>query len=349
MEKYFGTGAHPSPRDYRNIKHRKATMGGVPALTGGIHYDPTKDIDNQRRVGICTAISLTQNAEKFAGKKYSPDFQYLLQKKYYDGNWDEGSSPFNALKTGFKYGFLPLELFPYIKESDRDLSYADYILKLQAIPDTEIARLLALCEKPLLGYTQVDVSSAENIAQAILDSATGIICRYDTGHEWYSKPDGTISWKTEDIDPITPYAPPEGGHAIGASFFDFTSNKTLEHPNTWGGSPTPIWQFAWDMSGICTINWDKYKMTEAWVPHYLVAPVVPVLPVHQPLTKNLYFGLINNDDVKRLQHVLSVKPESGNFGIVTLSAVKAYQRANNIPATGYCGKLTRASLNSRYF
>jgi peptidoglycan hydrolase-like protein with peptidoglycan-binding domain len=349
MTQYFGTGAHPSPRDYRNLKHPKATMGYVPVLTGGIHYDTTKDIDNQRRVGICTAISLVQNAEKFTGKKYSPDFQYLLQKKYLDGNWDEGSSPFNAFKVGMKYGFLPLELFTYITEADRDLSYDQYIVKLQAIPDTEIPRLLTLCEKPLLGYAQVDVSSAENIARAILDSATGIICRYDVGHEWYSKPDGTISWKTADIDPITPYAPPDGGHAIGASFFDFTVNKIIEHPNTWGGSPTSTWPTPWDMNGICTINWDKYKMTEAWVPHYLVKPVVPVLPVHQPLTRNLYFGMMNNDDVKRMQHVLGVKPETGNFGLITLAAVKAYQKANNIPATGFVGTLTRASLNAKYF
>lgn len=348
-EQYFGTGAHESPKDYRTIPH--STMGGILPTAGGIHYDPTKDIENQHRVGICTGISVVQNVEKATGKKYSPDFQYLLEKRN-DGNWDEGSSILSSLKVGTNIGFLPAELWTATTEADRALPYDQYIAKLQAIPETEVQRLISLCERPLLGYTSVDVSNPTNIAQSILDSSTGIVARYSTGREWYCKPDGTISWLSTDIDPITPFEAPTGGHAINVSAYDFTNGFIFEHPNTWGGSTTPEWPTVWDKDGICTIDWNKYKMTEAWVPHYTPIPVIvnrPNLPVHQPLSQNLYFGC-KNDDVKRLQHVLGVLPESGYFGILTMRAVIAYQKANGIsPAVGFVGPLTRASLNAKYF
>lgn len=344
----MGMGALESAKDYRTIPH--PTMAWIMPPTGGIHYDTTKDLDNQRHVGICTDISVVQNANKVTGKKYSPDFGYLIQKKFIDGNWTEGSSIFNSLKAKVKYGFLPSEFWTYTTEADRDLPYDQYIAKLQAVSDSEIARLLLLCEKPLLGYTQVDVSSIENITQAIISSAAGILCRYSTGAEWYSKPDGTYSWKPEDIDPITPFGDRTSGHAINASFYDVTTNPIIEHPNTWGGAPTPERPVVWDRNGICTIDWNKYKMTEAWVPHYTPTPLIihPDLPAHQPLTKNLGFGM-KNDDIKRVQHVLNVLPETGFFGLMTLSAVIRYQRANNITPTGFVGPITRASLNAKFF
>jgi len=63
----------------------------TPLIKGGFNYLPT-DILDQKNVGICTAISHIQNRNKANGKTYSADFQYLLQKKFYDMNWTEGSS-----------------------------------------------------------------------------------------------------------------------------------------------------------------------------------------------------------------------------------------------------------------
>jgi hypothetical protein len=345
-EQPFGFGAESSAQDYRTIKH--LDMGGVVTATGGTHYDTTKDLFNQRRVGICTAISLVQNVHKATGKRYSEDFQYLLQKKFLDGNWDEGSSIFNALKTGVKYGFLPIEDWVYTGELDHDLPYADFIAKLQVIPDTEITRLLMLCEKPLRGYTQVDVSNTQSIAQAIVDSQAGILCRYNTGDTWFRP-----SWLPKDIDPIKAPSPITGGHAINASYYDMTgANMICEYPNTWGGVATSTWLNPWDMDGICHIIYEQYPMTEAWVPVYSPIPVIvnrPSLPAHQPLTRNLFFGSIG-DDVKRLQTVLNVLPASGWFGPKTRAAVIAYQKAHNIfPAWGYVGVLTRAALNLEFF
>lgn len=65
---------------------------------------------------------------------------------------------------------------------------------------------------------------------------------------------------------------------------------------------------------------------------------------------NLSYGM-ENDDVKVLQSLLSQKGYftgivSGYFGWQTDVAVKAFQLANNLPATGFVGSLTRELLNN---
>lgn len=68
--------------------------------------------------------------------------------------------------------------------------------------------------------------------------------------------------------------------------------------------------------------------------------------------RNLYFGLKNDDDVRRLQNyliskrLLSATSSTGNFFTLTLEAVKKYQASVGISATGYFGPLTRAKVNA---
>lgn len=68
--------------------------------------------------------------------------------------------------------------------------------------------------------------------------------------------------------------------------------------------------------------------------------------------RNLFVGA-SGYDVFLLQRALVLEgyatfTPTGNFGPMTLAAVISYQKANNLPATGYCGLLTRARLNWRY-
>lgn len=66
---------------------------------------------------------------------------------------------------------------------------------------------------------------------------------------------------------------------------------------------------------------------------------------------NLYFGMKNNSEVRRLQEFLIKKEyltpnlNTGNFYFSTLKAVKKYQLNNGISTTGYVGPLTRAKIN----
>jgi murein L,D-transpeptidase YcbB/YkuD len=71
----------------------------------------------------------------------------------------------------------------------------------------------------------------------------------------------------------------------------------------------------------------------------------------QAFTQDLYYGLWNNADVKRLQEFLISKgyltgTATGNYYLKTVEAVKAYQTAKGIaPANGRFGPKTRQAAN----
>ena len=343
MTKTFG--AFESEKDSRTIQHDDLVQFTSPLIKGGVVYNP-EDIENQHSIGICTAISMTQNRQKRSGRKYSADFQYLLQKKFYDLNWVEGSAIFYALKVAKNYGFLPLELWTHTTEQDRYLPYSTYIAKLQAIPDDEIQRLISLCIDKIAGYASVDVSDAQSIAKAINDSGEGILCRYSVGREWYSGLNGQISYLPKDIDPIRPPEQVIAGHAIGITAFDYTEETLHTLCNTWGTN--------WCCTGNCHINWDGYKMTEAWI----ILESTPAIPLFQ-FKYNLSYGM-TSPDVKQLQIILnkstqtqvaqsgagSPENETKFFGVLTLAAVKKFQKLNSVPNTGFVGTLTRDVLNA---
>lgn len=345
--KPFGTGAIPSPVDYRTITH--STTASTTPVTGGTSY-LAKDIRNQSKEGICTAISLIQNAIKATGAEYCADFQYLLQKKYFDQNWIEGSSIFAALKMGAKYGFLPIQYSPF-KQTDRDLPYDQYVTKLKSISDQEIARLLTLCVPVLKGYAQVSPISSDSLAKAILTSKSGILCRYNVGNEWW-----TPSWSPNDINPLRPPQEIVSGHAITMSNYDYSVvvNQTLA--NTWSS--------LWCKDGSADIHFNNYKPTEAWIPYYDVVPsrvLLPSLSEFKPQFKACEKGQ-SGDSVKTLQTALMILgylellkiDEFGIYGAKTQAAVYAFQLAK-IPNLGsisrliyrgrYCAEQTITALN----
>ncbi len=323
----YSFGADKSKDDIRTVTYQSAMSGFY--TEGGIDYAPC-EIEHQHYVGICTGICLTQERQKANGKKYSADFQYLLQKKFIDLNWYEGSSLLSALKVGFKYGFLPIEHWIYTIENDRLLPYDKYIAKLQAIPEYEITRLLSLCTDKIVGYAQINVNDPTAIAKAILGSKAGIYCRYEVGSEWFTAP----------IDPLRPPKQVISGHAITMSRFNYNTSIKQLLVNTWGT--------LWNLGGKANINYENYRMTEAWV-----------VSEKAFFVNDLSLGM-THPDVKRLQKFLndngfpvallgagSPGHETEYFGDKTQKAVIAFQLASQIkPAIGYCGVITRTLINS---
>lgn len=347
----FGTGAVESFKDPRTVQ--SLAMAGEPLIKGGIEYTPT-EIEHQHKVGICTAICLTQNRAKANGKKYSADFQYLLQKKYYDKLWYEGSSILSALKVGKNIGFLPEELWTHTTEQDRYLPYEEYIAKLQAIPEAEIERLAGvlnpitkeweggLCVDKIKGYRQVNEKDPQAIAKAVVASEAGVLCMYGCGNTWWQP-----SWNPKDINPLRKPVPYTSGHAIIMSSFDYTDTEQQTLANTWGAE--------WCRQGNAEIDWSNYTPFEVWE----ITKVAPVIKYF--FTRDLKIGM-RGDDVKVLQIYLkkeglfNVEP-TGYFGKITFQAVKAFQEkyaedclvpAGLTKSTGYVGKYTRLKLESLY-
>lgn len=247
MPREYATGADESPYDIRTFAY---TPSGVPKK-GGTRYEP-KDIQDQHKVGICTAISTTQNATKALGVRFSADFQYLMQK-IQDGNWNEGSSLSSALKVAQKIGFLPEKYWTFTDENDRKLSYDKYIDKLKRVPPAQIEKLkVYAAPNRITAYASVPVDR-DLMAQAILESDAGILTRYSLGNEW---------WKA----PIQPLRPPKvfiSGHAVTDSNYDGGSFRIA---NSWGTD--------WADQGTAYRLHDSYRPTEAWIVHYGKAPAV---------------------------------------------------------------------------
>ena len=253
----FSFGAIESKSDKKRIFHEElVTMADpTPTLKGGYDYKP-EEIEHQHKVGVCTSSSLIQNAQKAIGKRFSIEFQYLLQKKYYDKNWSEGSSILHALKVGKNYGFLPLEEWKWTTEEDRYLPYEAYIKKLQAVPESEIQRLITLCsDYKLTGYAQIYSGDQLALSKAITASKSGILAMYLVGEEWW-----TPSWNKKDINPLRPPKNYVSGHAVTLSKFDYTKGIDQKIANTWGNT--------WCDKGCADINWLNYKPREAFIPYY---------------------------------------------------------------------------------
>ena len=326
----FGTGCYPSKKDRRHIKHSNLVCAGEPLIKGGYNYQPN-EIENQHTVGICTAISMVQNREKANGKHYSPEMQYLLQKKFYDNNWMEGSSVFNALQVAKKYGFLPSELWTYTNETDRQLPYAQYIQKIEKIGEMEIQRLIGLCGDKIPGYASVDVSDPQAMARAIVESEAGILCRIEAGPTWWSSATGITSWQPKDIDPLRKPTTNLSGHAINIQNFDYTFTQMQQIANSWGTQ--------WDLQGCANINWNNYRPTEAWI-----------ILKQNPMFKfnfDMKLGSRLKPDVKELQLRLNmpILLQTGYFGPITKKYVMDYQKKHNLKSDGFCGIFTRQELN----
>lgn len=252
MENYIPpTGANPSATDIRTFSYPVAEAAYIQKA--GKRYGP-QDIEHQHNVGICTAISLTQNARKATGVRFSADFQYLLQKRYVDGNWSEGSSIFSALKVAKTYGLLPeAEFSKWITEADRSLPYTEYVKKLQAVPTQEIVRLLAIAaQHKIVAYETVPVTR-DTLAKAISESKAGILCRYEVGNEWWTDKNGNVTWNKAAIEPLRPPKVVVSGHAITDSNCDGGSFRVA---NTWGGT--------WADGGTAYRLHASYRPTEAW-------------------------------------------------------------------------------------
>jgi peptidoglycan hydrolase-like protein with peptidoglycan-binding domain len=71
------------------------------------------------------------------------------------------------------------------------------------------------------------------------------------------------------------------------------------------------------------------------------------------VSRDLYFGMRNSNDVMTLQSFLLSRgyyngPVTGNFLGLTLVGVKNFQKANGLPVTGYFGPLSRKLANGAY-
>jgi hypothetical protein len=240
MSRKYSFGANKSPLDIRTFTYEGDKA--LPIGDAGESWANSKFIEDQHKVGICTAISITMKARKHFGIDFSDDFQYLLQKKFIDQNWNEGSSAFSACKAGNKYGFLPEKYWKHTTINDRKLSYSRYIEKLKAIPDEEIARLLKLSERyKVQAYAKVPLTT-DALAYAIQQNGS-VLARFVIGSEWWTRP----------IEPLRKPRSTVSGHLVNITKRVGDSYRIA---NSWGTD--------WADGGTAYGLFRSYAPTEMW-------------------------------------------------------------------------------------
>lgn len=355
MEKYLIHGANDSINDTRNVKE-VSTMSSASVLSGegGKKIKPECILD-QNRVGICTAISNVQAVFDRTGARYSEDFQYLIQKKYFDGAWYEGSSVLNSLKASLKYGYLPKAIFDGYFARNENEDYATYSARLKTIADNEtlMQLLLSKCEFPLKGFTQLQ-NNLPAIAEAIFDQDNIVLVRYTCGSSWFYKIINAIRyscWEGENIEPITdPIGTatfPLTGHAVSLPYIN---NGIIETGNTWSKN--------WCLDGHAKLDYmptEAYKMYFKNFDDSLPLPIKKADFKHEFKT-NLTFNIKYSYEVELLQYALIfdncmdwIPPaQRGFFGTKTFNAVRKFQSKYGILTTGFVGPKTLAKLNQLY-
>lgn len=360
QENYLIHGADVSETDSRTVKEQITLLDKVSALftfpkEGGRKIKPECILD-QNYVGICTAISNVQGVYDRTGMLYSDDFQYGLQKKYFDGAWYEGSSVFNSMRASMKYGYLRKEIFDTYFKRDPNENYTSYATRLQTVFANEqlIAKLLTQCEFPLLGYKQITDLSLTSLATAISDVDNIVIVRATCGKSWFYKTIAGIMyncWNGESIEPIE--------EPVGSPTFPITGHAfTFPMFTKMGLLLANTWSKLWCGDGHAYID---YFPTEAYKMYFKNWDDQWKLPVKKSEFKHAYLATLTlstkySYEVEMLQYALIfedcmdwIPPEQrGYFGLKTLSAVRKFQSKYSIPATGFVGKLTIAKLNQLY-
>ena len=249
-------GAKASPYDIR-------TFTWIPDkanIKGGERWAEV-DIEDQKRVGICTGISVSMRARKYFGVDFSDDFQYLMQKRS-ENNWDEGSSISSALNIGKNVGFLPQSEWTHTSIEDRKLNYSEYIKKLQAVPEEEITRLMGIASKyKIKAYASIPLTR-DNLATAI-DEQGALPVRFLVGEEWWTAP----------IEPLRPPKNPITGHAVNLTNYD---GESFRIGNSWGTD--------WADKGTAYFLFSQNKPTEAWGVWFTDVPKEIIIQVESRAT-----------------------------------------------------------------
>lgn len=245
-----GTGAFPSPLDLRLFKFApKVDLASAIQLYEGGEIWGKEYIDDQHALGICTSISLTMKAKRYFNIDFSPDFQYLLQKKFKDINaaigWGEGSSAYHSILCGYQYGLLPKSEWKHTTEADRKLPYSKYVKKLQTIPDEEIERLLEIAKQyKVTAFAQTPVER-DAMAGATL-KCDGLLVRFEIDESWYTR-------HMKGKDKLSKGSRNRSGHIINDVRFAGGSRRVV---NSWGTD--------WADNGTAYYHLNEMRPTEAW-------------------------------------------------------------------------------------
>ena len=368
-----GTGAIPSPADYRyvNVEHLAGAMGGADIIPTDFHIDYSGIPDiYQRHLGACTAHAAAEirmhRELRTTGKikLFCPRFTHTMAK-IEDGLTDltnQGTYPVMPLKIGVKYGFATED----IMQNDTLLDFNAYIYNrdIQTMP-AGVFQNAAQYRIP--GYAQVGKQgniTAVQLMQGIVSSMDGVKTCLPLGAEWYTAAtDGHITWNKSYILPIRKCVTAISGHDITV-----TGMHQDEVSGRWQVYFRNHWSKDWADGDNGWFYFDDHILTEAWIVTEIPDPLLAIiksLPAQKDFTHTWSTDLKPtdmNEDVRALQIALKIvgtftftQQVTPYFGSFTKGAVMAFQREYKITSEseiagsqGKVGPKTRRALNQMF-
>lgn len=264
---------------------------------------------NQNGSGSCGGQAVAYKGEAETGVPKSARFPYC--QVFVNGG---GSGEGDLIKIIVTEGLADEAVFPSYEAGNQPPS--EIFMEVSSdITPAVLANAQSVTGTPVY----VDLSF-EGIAEAVRDNGGIIIGIAGTNNgTWLS------------ADPL----PPKDGETkwyhwlfVGKALMR-NGRKVIAVKNSWGsiGENGTGWQY----------------LTEDYLPFIFTAWTFQ--KAKYVFNNNLHLGS-SGEDVFALQARLGIKP-TGWFGPISMQAVIAYQKAHNIsPALGFCGPITRQSLNS---
>lgn len=376
----FSTGAHQSPRDYRDVPLDAviAAIGAASTPRPSSHIEDVATLPrwNQKKIGSCTGHAggkYKQHLDRLETGNvlpYSPRFLYAIAKSQ-DGFADEGTYPRLIAATLKNIGCATEATVP----NDCDLSHEDYVYHRNKA-NIPAAAFAEAAPAQIDGYAFPNVADPDSLKDAIL-KYHGAMLLLRLGEEWWKRADGVSSWQSKDIVPLRPPKNAVGGHEV----FLFGYEDVIEN----GRTRTKFyifnsWSADWGDAGIAYFYFDEYapflveSITFVDLPNDLKQRIKQ-LPSADTFRYNFASDIVAGDrgaDVVALQTALMIDGEfdrelytellgSGELGYfkpngTTQKALLAYQIKHNIDTPKVLASLngsaarskTRAFLNSQF-
>lgn len=344
----FGTGAIPSPVDYRD-GIAAAIAGQAPVLPPSFDTDMAAlGVMNQQKTPACVSHAWALIMKLYWYQKtgkivdFSPRFLHILSNDFNAGP-EDGRYPRTVARISVKLGCCTTATMP----NDTNLDNAAY----QSRGAITQAMLDEAAQYRLPGYVRIpDLSSSDFRNGVFLYGAISGL--FQIGSEWWIP-----SWSPKDIDPLRTPAKVVSGHEVVVKGWQSNLN-TLR--NSWGAQ--------WGTNG------ETHYDAQAWLPFVLEGWAVADIPkeaqaflsslpkatdFHYQWSNDLAAGQTSNaGDISMAQLALIIlgylKPilpeEFGHYGPKTAIAVGKYQAAKGIApsAPNSIGPRTRAALNAQF-
>jgi hypothetical protein len=325
MEKILVEGIHHTGAVVKSPKRAvKAHQSRSYVGMGTLPYDWTKPlttgytqpIKNQDQAGKCGGEMIAQMIQMYRTLVLGKPFQELSADSFYSQGYAIGGGmTMQAVSDGVAYKGITTtanvpDPLPCSELQARDTSW----------------RTAPMIQDCLMRAGLQIVSVSRNIdlmAQALRDNKQlGMMIGGQNNGSWLS---------SRPIPPVSNYGLWMHYMAFSPDISAMTTEKLLTAYQSWG------------------INVGRNGMQDFGENYISSGYIYDAFTLTKKLfLKDLKLGSFGTD-VKYLQARLGMPMDTfgfGIFGLKTKAAVIAYQKANNItPAVGYCGQITRASLN----